>query len=60
MLSILTEVTGALEDILFSSLNIFAFLAINDLFFFISIISTSGEFISRLKSFATRFVKNIL
>ena len=39
MFDIFTEVTGALEEIFFSSLKIFAFSATKDLFFFISNIS---------------------
>ena len=38
---IFTDATGAFEGIFFSSLYIFAFLATNDLFFLISIISNN-------------------
>ena len=43
MFDICTDATGAFEGICFSSVKISAFLATNDLFFLISIISTKGN-----------------
>ena len=55
-----TEATGAFVEIFFSSLYIFAFSAIKDLFFLSSITSTRGRSALRLSSSATAFVINIL
>ena len=49
ILEISTDVTGAFDEICFSSLNIFAFSATKDLFFFISKISTRGKFRIKIK-----------
>ena len=60
MLDIFTEVTGALDEIFFSSLNIFAFFATKDLFFLISMTSIKGNFLSKLSSLATELEIEIL
>ena len=48
--------TGAFEEIFFSSVKVLASLAINDLFFFTSVISNIGKFVSNFNFWATASV----